>query len=51
MRFVNSWLSREQNRGPSRSKQEQSPKKLSYDPDKIEHDSLYNVPVITRRSG
>ena len=51
MRFVNSWLSREQNRGPSRSKQEQPPKKLSYDPDKIEHDSLYNVPVITRRSG
>lgn len=51
LRFVNSWLSREQNRGPSRSKQEQTPKKLSYDPDKIEHDSLYNVPVITRRSG
>ena len=51
MRFVTGWLSKEQNRGPSRSKQEQTPKKLSYDPDKIEHDSLYNVPVITRRSG
>lgn len=51
MRFINSWLAKEQNRGPSRSQWEPPPKKLSYDPDKIEHDSLYNVPVITRRSG
>lgn len=56
LRFVNGWLSKEQNKGPSAGgrpsrKGGDPPGPTSYDPDKFEADSLYNVPVIVSRSG
>ena len=56
LRFVNGWLSGEQTKGPSAGsrpsrKGGDPPGPTSYDPDKFEADSLYNVPVIVSRSG